>query len=58
MRLKNRRKMSNYLKTIYFTGEYKKNKYPQKLCDYVCYNYFGEYIKENNLKNQKYGNNE
>ena len=42
--------MPNYLETIYFTEEYGKNDYPQKLCDYIYDEYFKEYIKRNNLK--------
>ncbi|MFA7707424.1 MAG: class I SAM-dependent methyltransferase [Candidatus Pacearchaeota archaeon] len=43
--------MGNYLETIYFTKEYGKQDYPQKLCNYIYERFFKKYAKKN--KNQK-----
>jgi len=45
--------MPNYLETIYFTEEYGKDKYPQKLCNYIYEKYFENYISKNNIKTPK-----
>ena len=39
--------MPNYLETIYFTEEYGKFDYPQKLCNYIYKKYFKGYVAKN-----------
>ena len=45
--------MSNYLETIYFTQEYEKNDYPQKLCDYIYDAYFKDNIAASKVRNPR-----
>lgn len=44
---------NNYLETIYFTEEYGRNQYPQKLCDYIYDRFFKEYEIKNKSKELK-----
>jgi len=48
--------MGNYLETIYFTNEYGKKEYPQKLCNYIYRRFFRRYIIRNAIKNDLNGN--
>lgn len=45
--------MPNYLETIYFTEEYGKDKYPQKLCNHIYETYYKNYIEKHNIQNPK-----
>lgn len=42
--------MGKYLETIYFTEEYGKNDYPQKLCNYIYSRFYKEYVTKNRSK--------
>lgn len=42
--------MPNYLETIYFTEEYGKDKYPQKLCNHIYQTYYKDYIEKNHIE--------